>query len=179
VKAQHRQAKSQAQLPSLQTPRQRPYSICGATSDLGGRPGYLDGRLRLARPKVPSAAFPWQGGPRGRAATWRKLPRAARDVQEQRGGRICLVRRSGHDEIFPSVASGLPWRPITWIMSSGKGHMNPLLTRRQTTRLDPAGIRGLHEKPRPNSTCAVMGQEKPPWNRSRNYSVLQRLPRLA
>jgi hypothetical protein len=80
---------------------QRFDTTCRATSDLGGHLSYLDGRLHQARPKVPSAAIPQQGPPRGRAAMWRKLPRAARDMQDQQGERICLVRRLGHDEIFP------------------------------------------------------------------------------
>jgi hypothetical protein len=37
--------------------------ICGATFDLGERPGYHDMWLRLARPKVPSVATPRQGPP--------------------------------------------------------------------------------------------------------------------
>jgi hypothetical protein len=82
---------------------------------------------------------------RGRDATWRKLPRAAQDVQEQQGRRICLVRWSGHDEILPSVGSRLPLRPITWIVSSGKGHLNPSPARHQTARPDPACIRGKVE----------------------------------
>jgi hypothetical protein len=32
----------------------QPDNICGATSNLGGRPNYLDSHLRHAKPKFPS-----------------------------------------------------------------------------------------------------------------------------
>jgi hypothetical protein len=73
---------------------------------------------------------------------WRKRPRVARDMQEQQGGQICVVRQLGHDEIFPGVGSGLPRRPITWIMNNDEGQANPSPIRHRTVRPDPAGIRG-------------------------------------
>jgi hypothetical protein len=103
---------------------QRSGPIRRATSDSCGHPSYLDGRLHLAQPKAPSAAI-HRPGPPGGAATWRELPRTARDMQEQQGTWICLVRRSGHDEIFPDVGNRLFRCPITWILNSGKGHGNP------------------------------------------------------
>jgi hypothetical protein len=76
---------------------------------------------------------------------WHKQPRATRAMQEQQGRRICLVRWPGHDEIFHGVGSGLPRRPITWIMNNGKEYTNPLPTRYRTTRPDLVGIRGKVE----------------------------------
>jgi hypothetical protein len=72
---------------------------------------------------------------------WRKPPRAARDVQLWQGTRICPVRRSGNDEIFPDVAGGLPRRPITWIPNRGHGYTNSSPVRHRTTRPDPAVVR--------------------------------------
>jgi hypothetical protein len=120
---------------------------------------------------------------RARAATRRKQPRAAQDVQEQQGGRICPVRRSGHDEIFLSVGSGLPRRPITWIMYSDKGHSNLSLARHRTARPDPSGIRGKVETCTrsldPTRLSTLMSRENPSWDGSRSYAALQRLPQLA
>jgi hypothetical protein len=111
-----------------------------ATSDLGGHLSYLDKRLCLAPPKAPSTTIHWPP-PRGWAATWRELSRAAQEVQEQRGTRICPVKRLGNDEIFPNVGSGLLRRPITWMLNSGQGHVNPSPARHRTTRPDPTSIR--------------------------------------
>jgi hypothetical protein len=91
---------------------QWPDAIYKATSDLGSHPSYLDGWLRLARPKVPSAAIPRQV-PQGEGcnveqASPRRLGRVG-----AAGGKIYPVKRSGHHEIFPDVGSGLPRRPIT------------------------------------------------------------------
>jgi hypothetical protein len=158
VNAQHRRPKSQAQLPSLQgsnltaSAGPLPTLAVALATSTGGSTSH---NLRF----LPLQSL-WQAPSlRGRAATWRKLPRAAQDVQEQRGGRIRLVRRSGHDEIFPGVGSGLPKRPITWIMSNGKGHTNPLPARHRTARPVPAGIRGKVESCTKSSDLTV-----PAWS---------------
>jgi hypothetical protein len=105
VKAQHQPLASQAHLPILKdsglAPSEGPPLTQAATpttsTDISAS---HDIRLlplqSIGRPP-----------PEGWATTWHELPRAARDVQEQRGTQIYPVRRSGNDEIFPIVGSGL------------------------------------------------------------------------
>jgi hypothetical protein len=73
--------------PASPSQGQRPDAIYRTTSDLGGRPGYLNGQLHLARPKVPSAAIPQRGPPGGglqRGASCSAPPGTCRSIKAGR-----------------------------------------------------------------------------------------------